>query len=181
MAGAPVPGGQRGSMKFEGLQVPDKPALVAENGQTFMPVQTPAMPAQQAMMQQTMQPAMLTMPTQRTNELFPELPPTEGKDLICTVALMQGGVHRFMEPFYASVVEWPVLRDYIREWAQANRVDALFEFPSDASECSYLVPRTLTSREELQRKLDAARDNTGLSSQKEQTTPKRIRTKVKPV
>ena len=180
MAGAPVPGGQRGSMKFEGLQVPDKPALVAENGQAFMPVQAPVMPTQQVTMQHA-QPMMMTASGQRVNELFPELPATEGRDLICTVALMQGGVHRFMEPFYASATEWPILRDYIREWAQANRVDALFEFPADASECSYLVPRTLTSREELQRKLDAAREGTGLSSQKEQTTPKRIRTKAKPV
>ncbi len=177
MAGAPVPGGQRGSMKFEGLLPPEKPALVAENGQAFMPVQVPVMPMQQAVQQ----PVMMTGSGQRVNELFPELPATEGRDLICTVALMQSGVHRFMEPFYASATEWPILRDYIREWAQANRVDALFEFPADASECSYLVPRTLTTREELQRKLDAARVDAGLSSQKEQTTPKRVRTKAKPV
>lgn len=154
MAGAPVPGGQRGSMKFEGLQVPDKTALVAENGQAFVPLPVPAMPTQ-LNAQMAQQP--VAKPTvRRTNELFPELPPTQGKDLICTVAIMQDGTHRFMEPFYAAHAEWAVLRDYIREWAQANRVDVLFEFSSDASECGYLVPRTRTSREELERRLREA-------------------------
>ena len=161
MAGAPVPGGQRGSMKFDGftpppvMMVTPTPSVefTAHEGQLSNGVVTaPPQVMYQAQPVPVQPQAQMMIPSSTLS--IPELPPTLGNELMCAFAFLKDGNIQYTKPFLASDYEFQVIREYVREWADEQRLQAVMEFAQPSTTCVYRVPeRKGTTMEELVRRM----------------------------
>ena len=73
---------------------------------------------------------------------------------MCTFAFLKEGNIQYTKPFLASDYEFQVIREYVREWADEQRLQAVMEFAQPSTSCVYRVPeRKGTTMEELVRRM----------------------------
>ena len=147
MAGAPVPGGSRGSMRMEGF-VPPSPSVLA-----------PPVASSGVMVASVQQQETVRSPYARDTDsvappvAWPDLASAPlGTGLLWTMLAVVGTrIHPLPgSPYRCAPEEWPVIAEYFRDWARRQGWSGLFSWAASDAECAWIAPvdavPTLASR-----------------------------------